>query len=117
MKKTRPDVERNFRSILLPVVYAWLIAAICLVGVGLYYPDRILPEIESYIALLTITGSPALLAISEINRLYAQHQESKIALTPEIEKHEMNLASDRLKHHNKMDAEERLAKIRMDENE
>jgi len=116
MARERADVEKNFRYILIPVVYAWIIFACIVIGVGLT-DETVIDNLEGYLALLAILSAPATLAISEINRLYAQHQENVIAMAPEIEKHSMKLEADTLKHHNVMDSAERMAQIRMDENE
>jgi hypothetical protein len=116
MAKQRADVEKNFRYILIPVVYAWIIFACIVIGVGLT-DETVIDNLEGYLALLAILSAPATLAISEINRLYAQHQENVIAMAPEMEKHSMKLEAENLKHQNVMDAEERRARIRSDENE
>ena len=94
MKRRRNEVERNFRSILIPVVYAWLAAAVSLVGYGLYKPEDVIPNLEGYLALLAILSAPATLAISEINRLYAENMSAKIQLEPDIIKHEIALDAE-----------------------
>jgi hypothetical protein len=116
MARERADVEKNFRYILIPVVYAWIIFACVVIAFGLT-DETVIDNLEGYLALLAILSAPATLAISEINRLYAQHQENVIMMAPEIEKHSMKLESDTLKHHNVMDSAERMAKIKGDENE
>ena len=107
MRPKRDEVERNFRSILLPVVYAWLAAAVSLVGYGLYKPDDVIPNLEGYLALLAILSAPATLAISEINRLYAENMSAKIQLEPDIIKHQIKTEQDQQKHEIALDAEER----------
>ena len=105
------EVEKNFRYILIPVVYAWLAAAVGLVGYGLYKPEDVIPNLEGYLALLAILAAPATLAISEINRLYAENQAAKIQLEPDIIRHEIKSAKDQQKHENIMDAEERRDRL------
>ena len=105
------EVERNFRYILIPVVYAWLTAAVGLVAYGLYKPDDVIPNLEGYLALLAILAAPATLAISEINRLYAENMSAKIQLEPDIIKHEIKREQDQQKHDNIMDAEERRDRL------
>ena len=107
MRPKRTEGERNFRSILLPVVYAWLAAAVSLVGYGLYKPEDVIPNLEGYLALLAILSAPATLAISEINRLYAENMTAKIQLEPDIIKHEIKTEQDQQKHEIALDAEER----------
>lgn len=117
MTKQRPrnEVERNFRSILIPVVYAWLLAAIALVGYGLYKPEDVIPNLEGYLALLAILSAPATLAISEINRLYAENQAAKIQLEPDIMRSEIKKAEAQQKHDIQLDAEERRDKLKNEE--
>ena len=107
MRPKRNEVESNFRSILLPVVYAWLAAAVSLVGYGLYKPEDVIPNLEGYLALLAILSAPATLAISEINRLYAENMSAKIQLEPDLIKHKIKTEQDQQKHEISLDAEER----------
>ena len=111
MKRRRNEVERNFRSILIPVVYACLAAAVSLVGYGLYKPEDVIPNLEGYLALLAILSAPATLAISEINRLYAENMSAKIQLEPDIIKHEIKREQDQQKHEIALDAEERRDRL------
>lgn len=118
MKKGRDSsVERNFRNILLPVVYAWILAATSLVVYGLYRPEDVLPNLEGFLALLAILSAPATLAISEINRLYAAHQEAQIQYEPDRLRHIMEMEQRDQSHGNTMDSAERLHKIRIGEGE
>ena len=107
MRPERNEVERNFRSILLPVVYAWLAAAVSLVGYGLYKPEAVIPNLEGYLALLAILSAPATLAVSEINRLYAENMSAKIQMEPDLMKHQIKTQQDQQKHEIALDAEER----------
>tara|TARA_R100000900_G_scaffold21574_1_gene17298 strand:- start:485 stop:844 length:360 start_codon:yes stop_codon:yes gene_type:complete len=111
------SVERNFRNILLPVVYAWILAATALVVYGLYKPEDVLPNLEGFLALLAILSAPATLAISEINRLYAAHQEAQIQYEPDRLRHLMEMEQRDQSHVNTMDSAERLHKIRIDDGE
>lgn len=118
MKKDRTDIESNFRSILLPIVYAYIIAAISLVGYGLYRPEEVIPSLEGYLALMGVLSGPALLAISETSRLYSARQEAHIKHEPDRLKHLMETEVRTQQHENTMDSAERLHKIREgDENE
>jgi len=116
MARERADVEKNFRYILIPVVYAWIIFACVVIAFGLT-DETVIDNLEGYLALLAILSAPATLAISEINRLYAQHQENVIMMAPEIEKHSMKLESDAQRHYNTMDSEERRAFIERQDSE
>lgn len=118
MQKDRESsVERNFRNILLPVTYAWILCAAALVIYGLYRPSDVLPNLEGFLALLAILSAPATLAISEINRLYAAHQEAQIQYEPDRLRHMMEMEQRDQSHENTMDSAERLHKIRVSEGE
>ena len=117
MKKERNDIESNFRSILLPIVYAYIIAAISLVGYGLYRPEEVIPSLEGYLALMGVLSGPALLAISETSRLYSARQEAHIKHEPDRLRHLMDIEMKNQQHSNTMDSAERLAKIGIEEGE
>jgi len=117
VKKDRNDIESNFRSILLPIVYAYIIAAVSLVGYGLYRPEEVIPSLEGYLALMGVLSGPALLAISETSRLYSARQEAHIKHEPERLKHLMDTETRDQQHLNTMDSAERLSKIRTGESE
>ena len=118
MKKERTDIESNFRSILLPIVYAYIVAAISLVGYGLYRPEEVIPSLEGYLALMGVLRGPALLAISDTSRLYSARQEAHIKHEPDRLQHLMETEVRTQQHENTMDSAERLHKIRYgDENE
>jgi len=116
-KDKESSVERNFRNILLPVTYAWILCAAALVIYGLYRPSDVLPNLEGFLALLAILSAPATLAISEINRLYAAHQEAQIQYEPDRLRHMMEMEQRDQSHENTMDSAERLHKIRFSEGE
>jgi len=119
VKGERTDIENNFRSILLPIVYAYIIAAISLVGYGLYRPEEVIPSLEGYLALMGVLSGPALLAISETSRLYSARQEAHIKHEPDRLQHLMSSEVRDQEHRNTMDSAERLHKIGRggDENE
>ena len=64
-------------------------------------------NLEGYLALLAILSAPATLAISEINRLYAENMSAKIQLEPDLIKHKIKTEQDQQKHEISLDAEER----------
>ena len=93
------------RYIGLPIVWAWLFAAMGIVGMGVYDPDAVMPMLEGYIALLAIVGTLATLIVTSMLELWKTEQTQEIATM-----------EDRIAHRHKMEEMEmahthRLAEI------
>ena len=67
------------RYIGLPIVWGWLIAALGIVGMGVYDPDAVMPMLEGYIALLAIVGTLATLIVTSMLELWKTEQTQEIA--------------------------------------
>jgi hypothetical protein len=93
------------RYIGLPIVWAWLAAAMGIVAMGVYDPDAVMPMLEGYIALLAIVGTLATLIVTSMLELWKTEQTQEIATM-----------EDRIAHRHRMEEMEmahvhRLAEI------
>ena len=85
------------RYIGLPIVWGWLLAALGIVGMGVYDPDSVMPLLEGYIALLAIVGTLATLIVTSMLELWKSEQSQEIATM-----------EDRIAHRSKMEELELL---------
>ena len=67
------------RYIGLPIVWAWLLAAMGIVAMGVYDPEAVMPMLEGYIALLAIVGTLATLIVTSMLELWKSEQTQEIA--------------------------------------
>jgi hypothetical protein len=93
------------RYIGLPIVWAWLVAAMGIVAMGVYDPEAVMPMLEGYIALLAIVGTLATLIVTSMLELWKTEQTQEIATM-----------EDRIAHRHRMEEMEmahahRLAEI------
>ena len=93
------------RYIGLPIVWGWLLAALGIVGMGVYDPDSVMPLLEGYVALLAIGGTLATLIVTSMLELWKTEQTQEIATM-----------EDRIAHRHRMEEMEmahvhRLAEI------
>lgn len=87
------------RYIGLPIVWAWLLAAMGIVAMGVYDPEAVMPMLEGYIALLAIVGTLATLIVTSMLELWKSEQTQEIATM-----------EDRISHRQRMEELELLHK-------
>lgn len=87
------------RYIGLPIVWAWLLAAMGIVAMGVYDPEAVMPMLEGYIALLAIVGTLATLIVTSMLELWKSEQTQEIATM-----------EDRISHRQRMEELEILHK-------
>ena len=67
----------------LPIVWGWLLAALSIVGYGIYDPDTVMPMLEGFIAMLAIVGTLATLIVTSMLELWKSEQTKEIATLEE----------------------------------
>ena len=88
MNGDKPDAispDGNFANFMMvivaaPVVMAWVGLSIFLVTMAFNHPE-VVADIESYISVLLIIGSPALVIIYKVLELWTAQQNSQIEQT------------------------------------
>ncbi len=91
------------RYIGLPIVWGWLLAALAIVVIGVSDPDKVMPMLEGYIALLAIVGTLATLIVTSMLELWKSEQQQEIATMEDRIKHRQTLEELQLAHEHRMD--------------
>jgi hypothetical protein len=91
------------RYIGLPIVWGWLLAALAIIGFGVYDSESVMPMLEGYIALLAIVGTLATLIVTSMLELWKSEQQQEIATMEDRIKHRQILEELQLSHEHRMD--------------
>jgi len=75
--------DRLVNKTIVPIIYLWILAAGGVVGMGIYRPDVVIPNLDGFIALIAIIGGVASPALSIIVRMWENEQQADIDGIPE----------------------------------
>ena len=93
--ESKPSInDWMMRRLGLPIVWGWLIAALAIVGYGIYDPNSVMPMLEGFISLLAIVGTLATLIVTSMLELWKSEQQKEIE-TMELRmkhRHDMEMA-------------------------
>jgi len=87
----------------VPIIYLWILAAGGVVGMGIWQPDLVIPNLDGFIALIAIIGGVASPALGIIIRMWENEQQSDIDGIPDDKVH--NRERDVEEHRHQMDVE------------
>ena len=77
--ESKPSInDWMMRRLGLPIVWGWLIAALAIVGYGIYDPNSVMPMLEGFISLLAIVGTLATLIVTSMLELWKSEQQKEI---------------------------------------
>ena len=92
----------------IPVIYLWMIASGAVVGMGIFYPDVVLMNLDGFIALIAIIGGVAAPAFNTLLRMWEAEQTAEGDLIPTDAEHER--VREAAEHEHQMEMEKRLEK-------
>jgi len=72
----------------VPIIYLWILAAGGVVGMGIWKPDLVIPNLDGFIALIAIIGGVAAPALAVIVRMWENEQQSDIDGMPDDRTHD-----------------------------
>lgn len=88
--------DSMMRYVGIPIVWCWLLSAMTIIFMGISAPDKVMPMLEGFVALLAIIGTLATLIVTSMLELWKTEQMKEVDVIP-----------DRLKHSIRLDGEER----------
>ena len=88
MSKPKTFNDRLVNKTVVPIIYLWILAAGAVVGMGIYKPDLVIPNLDGFIALIAIIGGVASPALGIIIRMWENEQQADIDIIPEDRLHD-----------------------------
>ena len=101
--KAKTFNDRLVNKTIVPIIYLWILAAGAVVGMGIYRPEVVIPNLDGFIALIAIIGGVAAPALSIIVRMWENEQQTDIDGMPDDSTH--NRERDVEEHRHQMDVE------------
>ena len=86
--KAKTFNDRLVNKTVVPIIYLWILAAGAVVGMGIYRPDVVIPNLDGFIALIAIIGGVAAPALAIIVRMWENEQQTEIDGTPDSSTHD-----------------------------
>ena len=86
--KAKTFNDRLVNKTVVPIIYLWILAAGAVVGMGIYRPDVVIPNLDGFIALIAIIGGVAAPALAIIVRMWENEQQTEIDGTPDGSVHD-----------------------------
>lgn len=86
------------RYVGIPIVWCWLLSAMVIIFMGISAPDKVMPMLEGFVALLAIIGTLATLIVTSMLELWKTEQMKEVDVIPERLKHSIILDSEERRH-------------------
>ena len=86
--------DKLVNKTIVPIIYLWILAAGAVVGMGIYRPEVVIPNLDGFIALIAIIGGVAAPALSIILRMWENEQQTEIDDKPEQNIHDRDRDRD-----------------------
>ena len=107
-KAKKQSKEKSFNDKLvdktiIPIIYLWILSAGAVVGMGLWKPEAVIPNLDGFIALIAIVGGIASPALGNILRLWEAEQQTDIDDMPTNMAHTRERHTE--EHRHRMDVE------------
>ena len=81
--KAKTFNDRLINKTIVPIIYLWILAAGAVVGMGIYRPEVVIPNLDGFIALIAIIGGVASPALAIIVRMWESEQQTEIDGNPD----------------------------------
>tara|TARA_R110000824_G_scaffold157589_4_gene331061 strand:- start:938 stop:1276 length:339 start_codon:yes stop_codon:yes gene_type:complete len=101
--KAKTFNDRLVNKTVVPIIYLWILAAGGVVGMGIWKPEVVIPNLDGFIALIAIIGGVAAPALSIIVRMWENEQQIGIDGLPADDLH--NRERDTEEHRHQMKVE------------
>jgi hypothetical protein len=98
MSKKKTFNDKLVNKTIVPIIYLWILAAGGVVGMGIYKPELVIPNLDGFIALIAIIGGVAAPALAVILRMWEQEQQTEIDSTPANKEHERERDTEEHRH-------------------
>ena len=87
-KNIRTFNDNMVNKTIVPIIYLWILAAGGVVGMGIWKPELVIPNLDGFIALIAIIGGVASPALGIIIRMWENEQQADIDIIPEDRLHD-----------------------------
>jgi hypothetical protein len=95
--------DRLVNKTVVPIIYLWILSAGGVIGMGIYKPEVVIPNLDGFIALIAIIGGVAAPALSIVIRMWENEQQMDIDDMPEDKTHDRE--RDMEEHRHQMEVE------------
>ena len=88
MSREKTFNDRMVNKTIVPIIYLWILAAGGVVGMGIWKPDLVIPNLDGFIALIAIIGGVASPALGIVIRMWENEQQADIDGIPHDKIHD-----------------------------
>jgi hypothetical protein len=97
-KKDKSFNDKMMTWVGVPIVWAWLLAAMTIVFQGIRDPESVMPMLEGFISLLAIVGTLATLIVTSMLELWKTEQQKEVEVIPVRLEHAVALNAAERRH-------------------
>tara|TARA_R110002051_G_C8610443_1_gene481797 strand:+ start:484 stop:837 length:354 start_codon:yes stop_codon:yes gene_type:complete len=90
--------DRMVNKTIVPIIYLWILAAGGVVGMGIWKPDLVIPNLDGFIALIAIIGGVASPALGIVIRMWENEQQADIDGMPDDKTHDRERDTEEHRH-------------------
>jgi hypothetical protein len=90
--------DSMMRYVGIPIVWCWLLCAMTIIFMGITAPDKVMPMLEGFIALLAIIGTLSTLIVTSMLELWKTEQMKEVDVIPARLTHSILLDGEERRH-------------------